>query len=64
MNKVCVSDKNGNVIVNFPQTSLAISSIINRPLFNDKIITSVEKVKKVECECLTIRSLLLFKNRC
>lgn len=54
MNKVCVSDKNGTVIVNFPQTSLAISSIINRPLFNDKIITSVEKVKKVKCECLTI----------
>lgn len=52
MNKVCISNKNGNVIVNFPQTSLAISSIINRPLFNK--ILSYDKVKRVECECITI----------
>ena len=54
MNKVCLSNKNGNVIVNFPQTSLAISSIINRPLFNEKKWTSLDKVQRVECECLTI----------
>ena len=52
MNEVCLSNKNGNVIVNFPQTSLAISSIINRPLFNK--LPSSDKVKRVECKCLTI----------
>lgn len=54
MNKICLSNKNGNVIVNFPQRSLAISSIINRPLFNDKNWTSYDKIKRVECECLTL----------
>ena len=56
MDVFCIelSNKNGNVIINFPQTSLAISSIINRPLFNDKKWTSIDKVKRVECECLTI----------
>lgn len=54
MNKVCLSNNNGNVIVNFPQTSLAISSIINNPLFNDTNWTSYDKIKRVECECLTL----------
>lgn len=48
MNEVCLSNKNGNVIVNFPQTCLAISSIINRPLFNK--LPSSDKVKRVECK--------------
>jgi FkbM family methyltransferase len=52
MNEVCLSNKNGNVIVNFPQTSIAISSIIDRPLFNN--LPCSDKVKRVECESLTI----------
>ena len=54
MNEVCLTDRIGSVIVNFPQTSLAISSIIDRPLFKDKTWTSYDRVKRVECECLTI----------
>jgi FkbM family methyltransferase len=52
MNEVCLSNKNGNVIVNFPQTSLAISSIINRPLFNN--LPASDRVKRVECKCFTL----------
>ena len=54
MNKVCLSNNNNNVIVNFPQTSLGISSIINRSLFKDKKCNSIDKVKKLECQSLTI----------
>jgi len=54
MNEVCLSDRVGSVVMNFTQTSLAISSIIDRPLFKDKSWTSYDSVKRVECECLTV----------
>lgn len=62
MNQICLSNKNGTVDVNFPQTSIAISSMIDRPLFKDKNWTSFDKINKVKCNSLTLDHYCITNN--
>lgn len=44
MNKLCLSNTNGTVDMHFPLHSVGLSSIINRPVF-DNLNTEIKKVK-------------------
>ena len=54
INEKCVSNKDGNIIIHIPSVSVATSSIINRPLFQD--MKSKQEIIELKTESVTIDS--------
>jgi FkbM family methyltransferase len=53
MNPICLNSKNEKVIINIPEHSVGISSMINRPVF-DNLLKGGQKVVKYEVDSLTL----------
>lgn len=52
INQKCVSDKNGKIVIHIPSISVGISSIINRPVFQDLN----QEIRQVETDSITFDS--------
>ena len=50
---MCLTDNIGTVDITFPQWSVGLSSIINRPVFN-KLKSEGQKFKTINVKCDTI----------
>ena len=53
INQKCVSDNDDNITIYIPSLSVAISSIINRPCFQN-LLDSGQQISEFESECTTI----------
>ena len=53
MNKLCLTDKIGNIDINIPMWSVGLSSIINRPIF-EKLKNEGQEIIKLNVETTTI----------